>query len=153
MWNSTVACLFTTTATPSTAAVSNVLINPSLIGTKNILITTNMVSQNSSSESLKRKHEEDDDYDALWWRRRVLLVRTCFLLTDKPVWTGKRPAHWDTSAAAAERRCCGVPARNGTLHFSVLASVSICSVSWTAFSAQRSLGLWEFTFTHKKKIL
>ncbi|CAF97347.1 unnamed protein product, partial [Tetraodon nigroviridis] len=54
----------TKTATPSTPAVSNVLINPSLIGTKNILITTNMVSQNSSSESLKRKHEEDDDYDA-----------------------------------------------------------------------------------------
>ncbi|CAF88726.1 unnamed protein product, partial [Tetraodon nigroviridis] len=53
----------TKTATPSTPAVSNVLVNPSLIGTKNILITTNMVSQNSSSESLKRKQEEDDDYD------------------------------------------------------------------------------------------
>nr|XP_046266526.1 transcription initiation factor TFIID subunit 9 isoform X2 [Scatophagus argus] len=54
-----------TLATPSTPAVSNVLINPSLIGSKNILITTNMVSQNSGGESLKRKHEDDDDYDAL----------------------------------------------------------------------------------------
>lgn len=61
-----VTILFTPTATPSTNTVSNVLINPSLIGSKNILITTSMVSQNSS-ESLKRKHEEDDDYDALWW--------------------------------------------------------------------------------------
>ncbi|KAJ8348460.1 hypothetical protein SKAU_G00270490 [Synaphobranchus kaupii] len=54
-------------ATPSTPTVQNVLINPSLIGSKNILITTNMVSQNSAgdSSSLKRKHEEDDDYDAL----------------------------------------------------------------------------------------
>ncbi|XP_075958892.1 transcription initiation factor TFIID subunit 9 [Anarhichas minor] len=52
------------TTMPSTAAVSNVLINPSLIGSKNILITTNMVTQNSS-DSLKRKHEDDDDYDAL----------------------------------------------------------------------------------------
>ncbi|XP_047463602.1 transcription initiation factor TFIID subunit 9 [Mugil cephalus] len=51
------------TTTPSTP-VSNVLINPSLIGSKNILITTNMVTQNSA-ESLKRKHEDDDDYDAL----------------------------------------------------------------------------------------
>lgn len=57
-----------TIATPSTPTVQNVLINPSLIGSKNILITTNMVSQNSTSDSstLKRKHEEDDDYDALW---------------------------------------------------------------------------------------
>ncbi|KAM9788660.1 transcription initiation factor TFIID subunit 9 [Neosynchiropus ocellatus] len=55
----------TKSTTPSsTPAVSNVLINPSLIGSKNILITTNMASQNSS-ESLKRKHEDDDDYDAL----------------------------------------------------------------------------------------
>uniref|UniRef100_A0A3B3S599 TAF9 RNA polymerase II, TATA box binding protein (TBP)-associated factor n=1 Tax=Paramormyrops kingsleyae TaxID=1676925 RepID=A0A3B3S599_9TELE len=56
-----------TTSTPSTPTVQNVLINPSLIGSKNILITTNMVSQNSTSDSstLKRKHEEDDDYDAL----------------------------------------------------------------------------------------
>ncbi|XP_073335465.1 transcription initiation factor TFIID subunit 9 [Pagrus major] len=55
----------TKTTTPSTP-VSNVLINPSLIGSKNILITTNMVSQNSAAESLKRKHEDDDDdYDAL----------------------------------------------------------------------------------------
>uniref|UniRef100_A0A8D0G795 TATA-box binding protein associated factor 9 n=1 Tax=Sphenodon punctatus TaxID=8508 RepID=A0A8D0G795_SPHPU len=48
--------------------VQNVLINPSLIGSKNILITTNMVSsQNTSGESnpLKRKHEDDDDYDNL----------------------------------------------------------------------------------------
>ncbi|XP_035480444.1 transcription initiation factor TFIID subunit 9 isoform X2 [Scophthalmus maximus] len=57
----------TKTTTPSTPTVSNVLINPSLIGSKNILITTNMVSQNTGSESLKRKHEDDDedDYDAL----------------------------------------------------------------------------------------
>lgn len=51
---------------PATSAVQNVLINPSLIGSKNILITTNMVSQNTSSESsnaLKRKHEDDDDDD------------------------------------------------------------------------------------------
>ncbi|XP_051534247.1 transcription initiation factor TFIID subunit 9-like [Myxocyprinus asiaticus] len=54
-------------ATPATPTVQNVLINPSLIGSKNILITTNMVSQNSSSDStsLKRKHEDEDDYDAL----------------------------------------------------------------------------------------
>ncbi|XP_056587181.1 transcription initiation factor TFIID subunit 9 [Triplophysa dalaica] len=54
------------TATPTTPTVQNVLINPSLIGSKNILITTNMVSQNSSSDSssLKRKHEDEDDYDA-----------------------------------------------------------------------------------------
>ncbi|XP_048854054.1 transcription initiation factor TFIID subunit 9 [Brienomyrus brachyistius] len=54
-------------ATPSTPTVQNVLINPSLIGSKNILITTNMVSQNSTSDSgtLKRKHEDEDDYDAL----------------------------------------------------------------------------------------
>ncbi|KAM3869549.1 transcription initiation factor TFIID subunit 9 [Diretmus argenteus] len=51
--------------TPSTPTVQNVLINPSLIGSKNILITTNMVSQNSASDALKRKHEDDDDYDAL----------------------------------------------------------------------------------------
>ncbi|KFP65658.1 Transcription initiation factor TFIID subunit 9, partial [Cariama cristata] len=55
-------------ATPTTPTVQNVLINPSLIGPKNILITTNMVSsQNTSNESnpLKRKHEDDDDYDNL----------------------------------------------------------------------------------------
>nr|XP_009685975.1 PREDICTED: transcription initiation factor TFIID subunit 9B [Struthio camelus australis] len=55
-------------ATPTTPTVQNVLINPSLIGPKNILITTNMVSsQNTASESnpLKRKHEDDDDYDNL----------------------------------------------------------------------------------------
>ncbi|XP_063202953.1 transcription initiation factor TFIID subunit 9B isoform X3 [Chroicocephalus ridibundus] len=57
-----------TLATPTTPTVQNVLINPSLIGPKNILITTNMVSsQNTSNESnpLKRKHEDDDDYDNL----------------------------------------------------------------------------------------
>uniref|UniRef100_A0A8C2SUN3 TATA-box binding protein associated factor 9 n=2 Tax=Coturnix japonica TaxID=93934 RepID=A0A8C2SUN3_COTJA len=55
-------------ATPTTPTVQNVLINPSLIGPKNILITTNMVSsQNAANESnpLKRKHEDDDDYDNL----------------------------------------------------------------------------------------
>ncbi|XP_009324942.1 PREDICTED: transcription initiation factor TFIID subunit 9B [Pygoscelis adeliae] len=55
-------------ATPTTPTVQNVLINPSLIGPKNILITTNMVSsQNTPNESnpLKRKHEDDDDYDNL----------------------------------------------------------------------------------------
>ncbi|XP_054976942.1 transcription initiation factor TFIID subunit 9B isoform X1 [Sorex araneus] len=49
---------------PTTTAVQNVLINPSMIGQKNILITTNMVSsQNSANESktLKRKHEDDDN--------------------------------------------------------------------------------------------
>ncbi|XP_069842995.1 transcription initiation factor TFIID subunit 9-like [Dendropsophus ebraccatus] len=56
------------TATPTTPTVQNVLINPSLIGSKNILITTNMVSsQNAGIESnaLKRKHEDDEDYDAI----------------------------------------------------------------------------------------
>mgnify|MGYP001854850177 CR=1 FL=1 len=56
------------TATLTTPTVQNVLINPSLIGPKNILITTNMVSsQNAANESnpLKRKHEDDDDYDNL----------------------------------------------------------------------------------------
>uniref|UniRef100_A0A2K5H898 Transcription initiation factor TFIID subunit 9 n=1 Tax=Colobus angolensis palliatus TaxID=336983 RepID=A0A2K5H898_COLAP len=52
---------------PATSAVQNVLINPSLIGSKNILITTNMVSSqntaNESSNALKRKHEDDDDDD------------------------------------------------------------------------------------------
>ncbi|XP_064238251.1 transcription initiation factor TFIID subunit 9-like [Aotus nancymaae] len=52
---------------PATSAVQNVLINPSLIGSKNILITTNMVSSqntaNESSNALKRKHENDDDDD------------------------------------------------------------------------------------------
>ncbi|CAD7679157.1 unnamed protein product [Nyctereutes procyonoides] len=51
---------------PATS-VQNVLINPSLIGSKNILITTKMVSsQNTSNESsnaLKRKREDDDDDD------------------------------------------------------------------------------------------
>ncbi|XP_063793594.1 transcription initiation factor TFIID subunit 9B-like isoform X2 [Pseudophryne corroboree] len=56
------------TATPTTATVQNVLINPSLIGSKNILITTNMVSSQSTgneSTPLKRKLEDDDDYDAI----------------------------------------------------------------------------------------
>uniref|UniRef100_A0A2K5MPX6 Transcription initiation factor TFIID subunit 9B n=1 Tax=Cercocebus atys TaxID=9531 RepID=A0A2K5MPX6_CERAT len=47
---------------------SNVLINPSMIGPKNILITTNMVSsQNTTNEAnpLKRKHEDDDDNDIM----------------------------------------------------------------------------------------
>ena len=50
---------------PATSTVQNVLINPSLIGSKNILITTNMVSQNTaeSANALKRKHEDDDDDD------------------------------------------------------------------------------------------
>ncbi|KAK1346877.1 hypothetical protein QTO34_000737 [Cnephaeus nilssonii] len=53
---------------PATTAVQNVLINPSMIGPKNILITANMVSsQNTANESnpLKRKHEDDDDSDTL----------------------------------------------------------------------------------------
>ncbi|KAE8584691.1 hypothetical protein XENTR_v10021067 [Xenopus tropicalis] len=56
------------TATPTTTTVQNVLINPSLIGSKNILITTNMVSSqstNNESNSLKRKHEDEEDYDAM----------------------------------------------------------------------------------------
>ena len=39
-----------------------------MIGPKNILITTNMVSsQNTANESnpLKRKHEDDDDSDTI----------------------------------------------------------------------------------------
>lgn len=53
---------------PATSAVQNVLLNPSMIGPKNILITTNMVSsQNTANESnpLKRKHEDDDDSDTI----------------------------------------------------------------------------------------
>ena len=50
---------------PATSAVQNVLINRSLIGSKNI--TTNMVSsQNTANEAsnvLKRKCEDDDDND------------------------------------------------------------------------------------------
>lgn len=65
-WRFVVSLAFT--VTPATPAVSNVLINPSLIGSKNILITTNMASQNSSGDSLKRKHEDDDDYDVVWRR-------------------------------------------------------------------------------------
>ncbi|NXI18493.1 transcription initiation factor TFIID subunit 9B [Anomalospiza imberbis] len=53
-------------ATPTTPTVQNVLINPSLIGPKNILITTNMVPPGATDPNpLKRKHEDDDDYDAL----------------------------------------------------------------------------------------
>eukprot|EP00069_Balaena_mysticetus_P003702 bmy_16843T0 len=56
---------------PATSAVQNVLINPSLISSKDILITTNMVSsQNTASESsnaLKIKCEDDDDRDNLYW--------------------------------------------------------------------------------------
>ncbi|KAF7469784.1 transcription initiation factor TFIID subunit 9B isoform X2 [Marmota monax] len=55
-------------AVPATTAVQNVLINPSMIGPKNILITTNMVSsQNTGNESnpMKRKHEDDDDNDTM----------------------------------------------------------------------------------------
>ena len=50
---------------PATSAVQNVLINRSLIGSKNI--TTNMVSSqntaNEASNALKRKCEDDDDND------------------------------------------------------------------------------------------
>ncbi|XP_077596187.1 transcription initiation factor TFIID subunit 9 [Stigmatopora nigra] len=49
-----------------TPSASSVLINPSLIGSKNILITTNMAAQSGGGgESLKRKHQDDDDYDNL----------------------------------------------------------------------------------------
>ncbi|XP_041531641.1 transcription initiation factor TFIID subunit 9-like [Microtus oregoni] len=51
---------------PATSTVQNVLINLSLIGSKNILITTNMVSQytaNESAKALKRKQDDDDDDD------------------------------------------------------------------------------------------
>ncbi|KAK9398287.1 transcription initiation factor TFIID subunit 9-like [Crotalus adamanteus] len=54
---------------PTTPTVQNVLINPSLIGSKNILITTNMVSSQGAvgevPNLLKRKHEEEEDYDVL----------------------------------------------------------------------------------------
>ncbi|XP_069468988.1 transcription initiation factor TFIID subunit 9B isoform X1 [Ambystoma mexicanum] len=62
--DSSIAGRFATTSTPT---VQNVLINPSLIGSKNILITTNMVSSQNTGESnsLKRKHEDEEDYDAL----------------------------------------------------------------------------------------
>ncbi|NXR50179.1 TAF9 factor, partial [Hippolais icterina] len=53
-------------ATPTTTTVQNVLINPSLIGPKNILITTNMVPPCAANPNpLKRKHEDDNNYDAL----------------------------------------------------------------------------------------
>uniref|UniRef100_A0A2K6T5X3 Transcription initiation factor TFIID subunit 9 n=1 Tax=Saimiri boliviensis boliviensis TaxID=39432 RepID=A0A2K6T5X3_SAIBB len=50
---------------PATFSSSECSINPSLIGSKNILITANIVSsQNTANESsnvLKRKHEDDDN--------------------------------------------------------------------------------------------
>ncbi|XP_055448669.1 transcription initiation factor TFIID subunit 9B [Psammomys obesus] len=50
---------------PATTSVQNVLINPSMIGPKNILITNMVSSQNIASDSnpLKRKHDDDDDDD------------------------------------------------------------------------------------------
>ncbi|KAM9781827.1 transcription initiation factor TFIID subunit 9 [Syngnathus typhle] len=53
----------TKSALHGTPATSSVLINSSLMGSKNILITTNMGAQSAGSESLKRKHP--DDYDAV----------------------------------------------------------------------------------------
>uniref|UniRef100_A0A8C6MTG3 TATA-box binding protein associated factor 9B n=1 Tax=Mus spicilegus TaxID=10103 RepID=A0A8C6MTG3_MUSSI len=53
---------------PAATAIQNVLINPSMIGPKNILITTSMVSsQNTATDSnpLKRKHDDDDDNDTM----------------------------------------------------------------------------------------
>ncbi|XP_032696541.1 transcription initiation factor TFIID subunit 9B isoform X2 [Lontra canadensis] len=57
----------TPTVVPTTTAVQNVLINPSIIGPKNILITNMVSSQNMPNESnpLKRKHEDDDDNDTM----------------------------------------------------------------------------------------
>ncbi|XP_066194375.1 transcription initiation factor TFIID subunit 9-like [Sylvia atricapilla] len=53
-------------ASPTTPTVQNVLINPSLISPKNILITTNIVPPSATNPNpLKRKHEDDNDYDAL----------------------------------------------------------------------------------------
>ncbi|KAM7334552.1 hypothetical protein ACRRTK_007872 [Alexandromys fortis] len=52
---------------PAALAVQNVLANPSLIGSKNILNTMNMVSQNTangSTNALERKRGDDaDDYE------------------------------------------------------------------------------------------
>uniref|UniRef100_A0A8D2FXV9 Uncharacterized protein n=1 Tax=Theropithecus gelada TaxID=9565 RepID=A0A8D2FXV9_THEGE len=52
---------------PATSAVQNVLINPSLIGSKNILIATNMVSSqntaNESSNALKENQDTTKLYD------------------------------------------------------------------------------------------
>lgn len=59
-----------------------------------------MVSQNSSSESLKRKHEDDDDYDALWWGNKRGASGPNLLQNGRPP---VQPAHWNTSAAAAEK--------------------------------------------------
>uniref|UniRef100_A0A2K6V4G1 TATA-box binding protein associated factor 9b n=1 Tax=Saimiri boliviensis boliviensis TaxID=39432 RepID=A0A2K6V4G1_SAIBB len=47
---------------PATTVVQNVLINPSMIGPKNIIITTNTVSE---ANPLKRKHEDDEDNDTM----------------------------------------------------------------------------------------
>ena len=47
---------------PTATAVQNVLANPSLIGSKNILFTTTTVSQNTANEStnaLERKRGDD----------------------------------------------------------------------------------------------
>ncbi|XP_054143556.1 transcription initiation factor TFIID subunit 9-like [Melozone crissalis] len=50
----------------ATPTMQKVLINPSLIGPKNILITINTVSPSTADPNpLKRKHEDDDDYNAL----------------------------------------------------------------------------------------
>ncbi|XP_074388315.1 transcription initiation factor TFIID subunit 9B-like isoform X2 [Zonotrichia albicollis] len=49
----------------ATPTVQKILISPSLIGPKNILITTNTVLPSATDPNpLKRKHEDDDD-DAL----------------------------------------------------------------------------------------
>lgn len=52
---------------PAATAVQNVLINPSMIGSKNILITNMVSSQNTATDSnpLKRKHDDDDDNDTM----------------------------------------------------------------------------------------
>ncbi|XP_034340798.1 transcription initiation factor TFIID subunit 9B [Arvicanthis niloticus] len=53
---------------PASTAVQNVLINPSMIGPKNILLATNMASSQSTatdSNPLKRKHDDDDDDDTM----------------------------------------------------------------------------------------
>uniref|UniRef100_A0A8C3P147 TAF9 factor n=1 Tax=Cyanoderma ruficeps TaxID=181631 RepID=A0A8C3P147_9PASS len=52
-------------ATPTTPTVQNVLINPSLISPKNILITTNMVPPSTADPNPLKRKQDDDDYDAL----------------------------------------------------------------------------------------
>uniref|UniRef100_A0A2K6V4K9 TATA-box binding protein associated factor 9b n=1 Tax=Saimiri boliviensis boliviensis TaxID=39432 RepID=A0A2K6V4K9_SAIBB len=49
---------------PATTVVQNVLINPSMIGPKNIIITTN-TNTTSEANPLKRKHEDDEDNDTM----------------------------------------------------------------------------------------